>query len=61
MSTIKGQGESIKQAIKWISGELQENDDKKLSVLIQTASLTFDLSPKDEMFLNSFYRENKNV
>ena len=59
MATIKPEGEKIKEAVKWISSELQEDEKKRLSGLIQEASLRFNLSPKDEEFLVSFYKEKK--
>jgi hypothetical protein len=57
MANIIPEGEKIKQALKWIS---QEREDKKrtdLSGLINEASMRFNLSPKDEIFLFAFYRE----
>jgi hypothetical protein len=57
MATIKPEGEKVKEAIKWISSELQEDEQKPLSGLIQEAALRFNLSPKDEEFLVSFYKE----
>ena len=59
MATIIPKGESLKQAIKWISAERQEDETKNLSLLIQDASLRFNLSPKDEEFLGNFYKEEK--
>ena len=59
MATIIPRGESLKQAIKWISDERQEDETKNLSHLIQKAALRFNLSPKEEEFLNNFYKEEK--
>ena len=59
MATIIPKGESLKQAIKWISGERQEDETKDLSLLIQKAAFRFNLSPKDEEFLSNFYKEEK--
>ena len=59
MATIIPEKEHIKQAIKWISGELLEDSGKTISSIIQAAALRFNLSPKDEEFLNVFYKENK--
>ena len=61
MATIMPEKEKIKQAVKWISGELIENDIKAVSGLIQAAALRFNLSPKDEEFLCCFYEENKGI
>lgn len=60
MANILPKGESIRQAVKWISNErLQEDKCKDLQKLICDASITFDLSPKEEDFLVSFYKEEK--
>ena len=59
MATIQPKGENIRQAIKWISSERMENKKKGISSLIQKASLRFNLSPKEEEFLVSFYKEKE--
>ena len=59
MATVLPKGEKIRQAVKWISGERQEDEKKKIMLLIQEASFKFNLSPKEEEFLISFYREGK--
>jgi hypothetical protein len=56
MATIQPQGESIRQAVKWISAELQEDPNKRIRGLIQEAALKFNLSPLEEEYLVSFYR-----
>ena len=57
MATIQPQGESVRQAVKWISSEKKEDDEKNLVKLIQEAAIRFNLSPKDEEFLRTFYSE----
>ena len=57
MATIQPKGEKVRQAVKWISGELKEDVSKGLSKLIEEASMRFNLSPKDEEFLRVFYEE----
>jgi hypothetical protein len=59
MATIQPKGEKIRQAIKWISCERLEDENKSLFLLIQEAAPRFNLSPKDEEFLVAFYKENK--
>ncbi|MDY7036650.1 MAG: hypothetical protein SV375_10885 [Thermodesulfobacteriota bacterium] len=59
MATIKPEGEKIRQAVKWISSERLEDEKQKISILIQNASLRFNLSPKEEEFLMSFYNERR--
>ena len=58
MSTIQPKGEKIRQAVKWISEKRKEDESRSFSVLIQEASQQFNLSPKEEEFLVSFYKES---
>jgi hypothetical protein len=58
MATILPEGEKIRQAVKWISAERLEDEKKSLSMLIGQAALKFNLSPKDEEYLNNFYRDS---
>lgn len=55
MTTILPKGEDIRQALKWISNERLNDEGKDLSTLIGDACIRFNLSPKDEDFLRSFY------
>ena len=57
MATIQPKGEKVRQAVKWISENLQEDEKRAIYRLIQDASLRFTLSPKEENFLRSFYEE----
>lgn len=59
MATIQPKGEKVRQAVKYISGELQEDPKKSIQKLIQEASHRFNLSPLEEESLVSFYREGK--
>ena len=58
MATIQPKGEKVRQAVKWLSGELKEDENKSISLLIQDAALKFNLSPKEEDFLHCFYQDN---
>jgi hypothetical protein len=60
MNPLMPEGEAIKRAIKWISGELQENPQKSIPILVDGSVLRFDLSPKEADFLTNFYRKGKN-
>jgi hypothetical protein len=55
MTTILPKGEKVKQAIKWISEERQENKGGDLFKLINDASMKFDLSPNEGDFLITFF------
>ncbi|MCD6265598.1 MAG: hypothetical protein J7K02_06490 [Deltaproteobacteria bacterium] len=57
MATIQPKGERLKKAVKWISSERLEDEEKSINLLIQEAALRFNLSPKDEDYLKSFYRK----
>ena len=59
MSTIQPRGEKVRQAVKWISAERLEDENKALSLFIQEASMRFNLSPKEEAFLRSFYAQEQ--
>ena len=59
MTTIMPEGETIRRAVKWISGELQEDPNNSIQILVNDAVLRFDLSPKEAEFLTEFYRKGK--
>ena len=59
MATIVPKGDKIRKALKWISDNRLEDNEKSISLLIQEAGLKFNLSPKEEAFLENFYKENK--
>ncbi|MFO7783645.1 MAG: hypothetical protein R6V25_03370 [Desulfatiglandales bacterium] len=56
MSTIQPKGENIRKAIRWISQQREDDPQKATSSLIQEACMRFNLTPKDEIYLDSFYR-----
>ena len=47
----------IKQAIRWLDEELQDNPDKSKPMLVDEASRRFNLSPMDAEFLFRFLAE----
>ena len=57
MATLQPKGEKMRQAVKWISGCLREDEDRSIQGLIQEAANRFNLSPKEEEFLNDVYAE----
>ena len=59
MATIQPKGEKIRQAVKWISSERLEGENRSIPMLIQDAALRFNLSPREEEFLISFYKEEE--
>ncbi|MFO7739451.1 MAG: hypothetical protein R6V46_13310 [Desulfatiglandaceae bacterium] len=59
MATIQPKGEKLRQAVKWISEKRTEDENAAIYRLIEQASMQFNLSPKEEDFLRSFYEENR--
>ncbi len=59
MNDLLPDGEDLRRAVKWISGNLQENPDQRVLPLVHEATFKFDLSPKDADFLIGFYSRKK--
>ena len=57
MATIQPKGEKVRQAVRWISDNRKEDQTRSIPHLIQEASRIYNLSPMDEEFLRSFYKE----
>ena len=59
MTTVQPEGEDLRKAVKWISGERQYSSGQKLSELIEKACLKFDLSPMAAEYLLNFFKQKK--
>lgn len=59
MHELLPEGEDIRRAVKWVSGNLQEHPGQPVQPLVQEAIFKFDLSPKDADFLINFYSQTK--
>jgi len=59
MATIQPKGERLRQAVRWISEQCEEHPQKSLKSLIQLAGMRFNLTPKEELYLVSFYAESR--
>ena len=59
MATIQPKGEHLRNSVKWIASERIEDEGKTIHSLIQEAALRFNLSPKEEDYLRSFYNEER--
>jgi hypothetical protein len=57
MHDLLPDGEDLRRAVKWVSGNLQENPDQPVQPLVQEAIFKFDLSPRDAEFLIGFYSQ----
>lgn len=55
MSSVLPEGDDLRNAVKWVSGNLQENPDQPVQPLVQQAIFKYDLSPRDAEFLIGFY------
>jgi hypothetical protein len=59
MHNLLPDGEDIRRAVKWVSGNLQEDSGQPVGPLVQEAIFKFDLSPRDAEFLIGFYSQRK--
>ena len=59
MTTIMPESQTLRNAVKWISSELQEESHLALNDLIQQAILRYDLSPLEAEFLARFYHSGE--
>jgi hypothetical protein len=55
MHDLLPEGEELRRAVKWISGNIQENPGQPVQPLVHKAIFKFDLSPRDAEFLIRFY------
>ena len=56
--SIQPEGDAVRKAVKYISEEKLTTPDASLSLLIQKASMKFDLTPRDAAFLEQFYKNS---
>ncbi len=59
MHELLPEGEDLRRAVKWISGNLQEDPGQPVMPLVQEAIFKYDLSPRDADFLLGFYSRKK--
>jgi len=59
MHDLLPDGEDIRRAVKWVSGNLQENPDQAVQPLVREAIFKFDLSPRDADFLIVFFSQRE--
>ncbi len=55
MRDLLPKSEAVKRAVRWISDQLNSDPAARISKLIEEASINFDLTPKESMFLYDFY------
>jgi hypothetical protein len=57
MHDLLPDGEEMRRAVKWVSGNIQEKPERQVLLFVQEAIFKFNLSPKDAEFLLRFYAE----
>ncbi len=61
MHDLLPDGEDVRRAVKWVSGNIRENPGQPVQPLVQEAIFKFDLSPRDAEFLIGFFSGRKGV
>ena len=56
MSATLPQGEKSRQAVKWISSQLEDGPEQKIGKLVEEAISRFDMNPMEAEMLMQFYR-----
>lgn len=59
MPTVMPEGGAVRKAVQWVSKMREEGAKASLAILIEQASVRFNLSPKDCEFLNRFFSEQQ--
>ncbi|MCP4749405.1 MAG: hypothetical protein GY866_00795 [Proteobacteria bacterium] len=56
---IERHGDNIRNAIKYVDEKLREETGKSVHQLISEAGARHNLSPKDEEYLTTFFKQRK--
>lgn len=59
MTTVMPEGGNVRKAVQWVSKMREEGAKDSLAILVEQASVRFNLSPKDGEFLNRFFSEQQ--
>ena len=57
--SIQPEGDDLRKAVQWISGQALEEPDSERKDLAARAAVKFNLSPKDSEFLLRFIAEKE--
>jgi hypothetical protein len=57
MHDLLPDGEDIRRAVKWVSGNLRDNPGQPVQTFVREAIFRFDLSPRDAEFLIDFFSQ----
>ena len=59
MTSVMPEWGAVRKAIQWVSKMREEGVKESLAILVEQASVRFNLSPKDGEFLNRFFTEQQ--
>ena len=59
MSNVMPDGDDLRNAVKWVSANIQESPGQLVQPLVQQAIFKFDLSPRDAEFLIGFFSQRR--
>jgi hypothetical protein len=59
MTTVMPEGAALRKALQWISKMREAGAKDSLAILVEQASVRFNLSPKDSEFLTRFFNEQQ--
>ena len=59
MTSVMPEGGAVRKAIQWVSKMREEGTKGSLAILVEQASVRFNLSPKDSEFLTRFFNERQ--
>jgi hypothetical protein len=54
---IMPQGEDLRKAVQWISGQRRDEPSMPLQKVIEAACIKFNLSPMDALYLQNWVKE----
>ncbi len=54
--SVHPEGEALRRALRWISGHLEQDAKQPIPPLVDSATLRFDLTPRESEYLYAFYR-----
>jgi hypothetical protein len=57
VSDVLPEGESLRNAVRWISDQLRGDAERPIGPLVEAATLRFDLNPREAEYLAAFYRK----
>jgi len=59
MTTVMPEGGAVRRAVQWVSKMREGGAKDSLAILVEQASVRFNLSPKDSEFVTRFFNEQQ--